>query len=367
MTEEKVYWVWLSTVPGIGARRFYKLIECFGTPRGVWEASLGALRTQREYLGDKTFEQIHLSRQGEILKKAELALSTPGIRVVTLVCPEYPPLLKTIYDPPPVLYLKGQLLKTEPGVVAVVGSRRSSDYGRQAAARISEELAQAGIAVVSGLARGIDTFAHKGALKAEGGYTAAVLGCGVDMIYPPENRWLYEKIAETGTLISEYPVGTHPASSNFPARNRIISGLAQGVLVVEAGLKSGALITVDFALEQGRDVYALPGNIGSVYSEGTNKLLKDGAKMITCVEDILEDFHSFDRLKAQKPPKAPLFLDFFENEVYNALEEGAKSLDALIILTGMEPGRLQAALTLLEIKGIIKQNPGKIFMLQWKA
>lgn len=361
--DARAYWVWLSGVPGVGARRFYKLMEAFGSPQAVFEASDRALNTQREALGEKALEQIRMSRQGALLSKAEGVLSMAGLQVMTLLSPEYPPLLKTIYDPPPVLYGKGLLLRSECRMIAVVGSRRSSEYGRQAAARFCEALARSGAAVVSGLARGIDTYAHRGALKAEGGYTVAVLGCGPDIVYPPENRWLYDRIVQQGTLLSEYPPGTHPAAGNFPARNRIISGLSRGLVVVEAGLKSGALITVDFALEQGREVYALPGNVSSPFSEGTNKLLKEGARLITDPEEILEDIG----LSGQRPGTGPantVPLDFFESRVYNALEEGAKGLDELLDATGLEAGRLHAALTLMEIKGIIKQNPGKIFTLQ---
>lgn len=359
----RAYWVWLSSVPGVGARRFYKLMEAFGSPQAVFEASEQALSTQRDALGEKALEQVRMSRQGALLSKAEGLLSMPALQILTLLSPEYPPLLKTIYDPPPVLYGKGLALRSECRMIAVVGSRRSSEYGRQSAARFCETLARSGAAVVSGLARGIDTYAHRGALKAEGGYTIAVLGCGVDIVYPPENRWLYDRIVQQGTLLSEYPPGTYPAAGNFPARNRIISGLCRGLVVVEAGLKSGALITVDYALEQGREVYALPGNVGSPFSEGTNKLLKEGARLITDPEEILEDIGLSGSKPVQKNEDA-VPLDFFESRVYNALEEGAKGLDELLNATGLEAGRLQAALTLMEIKGIIKQNPGKIFTLQ---
>ncbi|MBE3102210.1 MAG: DNA-protecting protein DprA, partial [Firmicutes bacterium] len=186
-------------------------------------------------------------------------------------------------------------------------------------------------------------------------------------VYPPENIGLYKAISERGTIISEYPPGTLPAAGNFPARNRIISGLSHGTLVIEAGLKSGALITVDCALEQGREVYALPGNISSQFSTGTNKLLKEGAKLITSVEDILEDLNITNCFGAAKPTNRAIVLDFFETEVYNALEDGEKGVEELIQKTGIDIGRLNAVLTIMEIKGIIKQIPGKIFMKQWNS
>jgi DNA processing protein len=396
VTNEKIYWIWLSTIPGIGARRFLKLLEYFESPQQLFEASDQELAQSAKILGDKCAEQIAAARNEEALKRAESILNLPDIRTLTLMCPDYPPLLKAIYDPPPVLYCKGLPLRTDGSSIAVVGSRRSSEYGRMAARRLSCRLAAAGVSIVSGMARGIDTMAHRGALDAANGYTVAVLGCGVDYIYPPENSSLYKSILERGTILSEYPPGTIPTAGNFPARNRIISGLAHGTLVVEAGLKSGALITVDFALEQGREVYALPGNINSPFSEGTNKLLKDGARMITSERDILEDLDvSFkpmfspasgpiaaanDSLSTggagpsgtqssdipQAAAKAAV-LDFFETLVYNALEDGEKGLEELIQATNLPVGRLNATLTLMEIKGIIKQIPGKIFMIQWKA
>ena len=228
--------------------------------------------------------------------------------------------------------------------------------------------------MISGMARGIDTMAHKGALDAKSGYTAAVFGCGVDIVYPPENKSLYQSIAEWGSLFSEYPPGTGPSAGNFPARNRIISGLANGTLVIEAGQKSGALITVDFALEQGREVCAIPGNINSPYSKGTNRLLKEGARVVTSVDDILEDLDitapvctSRDSATRSGEAAKTGALDFFETSVYNALEDGEKGLEELIQITNLPPGQLNAILTFMEIKGIIKQLPGKIFMKQWKA
>jgi len=370
--EEKLFWIWLNNIPGIGARRFYKLMECYKSPRQLFYAVEEELGAAGVILGDKTMNCFReLKRDGE-LEKAQRLMEYPGLQILTLLSPSYPPLLKSIYDPPPVLYCLGSPLQSDHPAIAVVGSRRSSEYGRMAARKISCELAGLGVTVVSGMARGIDAMAHKGALDTKSGYTIAVLGSGVDYIYPAENAALYRSILRNGTIISEFPPGTAPAPGNFPARNRIVSGLSYGVLVVEAGLKSGALITVDCALEQGREVYALPGNISSPFSQGTNKLLKEGAKMVTSAEDILEDLrtaYSFEtQAKSGSPPstQAPV-LDFFESLVYNALEDGEKGLEDLIQTTRMPPGQLNGVLTLMEIKGIIRQLPGKIFVKQWKA
>ena len=374
LTDEKVYWIWLSSISGIGARRFYKLLKYFKSPRRLYEASKTEAEQASRILGKKCWGKIAAARNTETLEKAERILSMPEFSVLTLSSPEYPPLLKSTYDPPPVLYCKGRPFPSGIPAVAVVGSRRCSGYGRTVARRISCELAQAGVAVISGMARGIDTMAHKGALDAKSGYTAAVFGCGVDIVYPPENKSLYQTIAERGSLFSEYPPGTGPSAGNFPARNRIISGLANGTLVIEAGQKSGALITVDFALEQGREVCAIPGNINSPYSKGTNRLLKEGARVVTSVDDILEDLDitapvctSRDSATRSGEAAKTGALDFFETSVYNALEDGEKGLEELIQITNLPPGQLNAILTFMEIKGIIKQLPGKIFMKQWKA
>jgi DNA processing protein len=370
---EKRYWVWLSCIPGIGARRFYKLLEFFDSPAEIFRATDAELKHAELIIGKKNIEILRNYKSEKYLKQADAILLNQNIRVITLLCKEYPPLLKTIYDPPPVIYVMGQELKTNLPTIAIVGSRRSSEYGRITARNISRTLAEAGVVIISGMARGIDSMAHAGALDAENGYTIAVLGCGVDYIYPLENKRLYYSILERGTIISEYPPGTSPAPGNFPARNRIVSGMSHGILVVEAGIKSGALITVDCALEQGRDVYALPGNINSPLSQGTNKLLKEGAKIVTSVEDIIEDLKNASLLQSQsilpfhRPDSSTQVLDLFESLVYNALEDGEKGFEDLVLLTKIEPGQLNGILTLMEIKGVIKKLPGKIFSIQWKV
>jgi len=359
---DKAYWVWLSCVPGIGARRFIMLKEWFGSPKTLWESHEKDIVTHKAILGEKAVKSLLDCKNEKHLERAVSILSDPSIFVVTLDEEQYPVLLKNIFDPPPILYCRGLLINNDLMHIAIVGSRRTSEYGRQMAERFAWELSIAGMGIISGAARGIDTMAHRGALKA-GGYTIAVLGCGVDIAYPVDNRKLFMQIEEFGTIVSEYPPGTYPAQTNFPARNRIISGISKGVLVIEAGERSGALITVDFALEQGRDVYALPGNINNPYCAGTNRLLKEGARLVTDAAEIVDESvieKTLDENKIEKPKSVQL--DLFETEVYNALEEGEKYIEDLTYTTGIHIGKLNAILTMLEIKGMVKQLPGNIFI-----
>ncbi|MFY9279812.1 MAG: DNA-processing protein DprA [Caldicoprobacterales bacterium] len=362
--EERIFWVWLSQIPGIGARRFHVLIEYFGGADRVWFASEEDITGLAPSLGRNVVNEIINQRNNNTLDRIKKMLDSTEFRIITLLDDEYPVLLRQIYDPPPVLYCKGLPIENNHPTISIVGSRRSTAYGRQMAEKFSYELASAGVTIVSGLARGIDAMAHYGALKAEG-RTIGVLGCGIDVIYPPENRRLFSKMEQEGTIITEYPPGASPVAGNFPARNRIISGMTRGVLVIEAGEKSGALITVDFALEQGREVYALPGNINVSQSVGTNKLLKEGARLVTEVHDILEDL-GLQKEKVENESKS-VQLDFFETQVYNALQEGERHLEELSKITKLDINRLNAVLTMLEVKGIVKQMPGKIFIRNWDA
>ena len=359
---DKAYWIWLSCVPGIGARRFSMLNEWFGSPKALWESQDRDISKYQTILGERSTKSILDHKNEKYVEKAASILSEPGIFVITLIDEQYPVLLRSIFDPPAVLYCKGLPFKNDVQYIAVVGSRRTSEYGRQMADRFAYDLSLAGVGIVSGAARGIDTMAHKGALRADG-YTIAVLGCGVDIAYPADNRKLFTQIEEHGTLLSEYPPGTYPAPTNFPARNRIISGISKAVLVVEAGERSGAIITVDFALEQGRDVYALPGNINNPYCVGTNRLLKEGARLVTDIKEIIDDsMIEKSRVLNQIKKQESIQLDLFETEVYNALEDGEKYIEDLAFTTGIHIGKLNAILTMLEIKGIVKQLPGNIFI-----
>lgn len=359
--QEKVYWIWLARVPGIGSRRFNRLLEMYDSPINVWKASDEDIMARADKLGKNVACNIIHYRHERYLKEAAKSLQIPGVRVIIPTDAEYPWILKQIYDPPAVLYCRGNYMDFSKPTISIVGSRNPTKYGRQIAEKIAFELASAGVTIISGLARGIDTMAHLGALRAKGN-TIAVMGSGIDVIYPPENKKIFSDIEMHGTIISEYPPGTRPLPGNFPARNRIISGLSNGVLVVEAGSKSGALITVDFALEQGREVYAIPGNIDSSQSMGTNNILKQGAKLVTSAEDILEDLDIKGNSSIKMSSAAPIQLDIFETQVYNALEEGEKHLEELASITNMDIAKLNAVLTMMEIKGIVKQLPGKIFI-----
>jgi len=289
--DAKAYWVGLNRVYGLGPKRFQLLRKHFGSPERVWKSKESELA---KILGQNSpvVQNILKCRATLDLEKELANLEERKIQVLTLEDTAYPVNLLQIYDPPPVLYVKGVLAQEDAKAVAVVGSRRATPYGKAVADQLAGDLAQAGITVVSGLARGVDTCGHRGALRC-GGRTLAVLGCGVDVVYPRENQELFEEIAAKGAIISEFPLGTPPEASNFPVRNRIISGLALGVLVVEAAEDGGALITADFALEQGRDVFAVPGAITNRYSRGTNRLIKDGAKLVEGVADILEEYPAF--------------------------------------------------------------------------
>ena len=275
--------------------------------------------------------------------------------------PSYPPLLKTIYDPPYLLYYRGNLPAESDLCIAMVGSRRATPYGRYVAETIAWDLAKQEVWVVSGLARGIDAWSHLGCLQA-GGKTAAILGCGLDIVYPQEHLVLCQRIAENGAVISEYPLGTPPYPQHFPARNRIISGFCRGVIVVEAAEKSGSLITADFALEQGRDVFAVPGPVTSAMSSGTHRLIKQGAKLIDSAADVLEEYSPSPVLSVEK---TDLFsFSQAEREVLELIAAGAADFDYLVVQTGIDAGAMAALLTGWEIKGLIKSMPGRQYVFR---
>lgn len=370
MEGSKQYWVWLGSVPGVGAVKSKKLLEKFNDPYNIWNAGEDELRLL-PFLTKTDIINLTDIKIKENVKKHLENIYRHNIKVITLDDKLYPLYLKNIYDPPVVLYMKGNIEEDEK-YLAVVGSRKATSYGLGMAQTISCELAKYGITVVSGMARGIDSFAHKGALGSNG-RTIAVLGCGLDIVYPYENKKLMESIIENGACISEYLPGTTPCAGNFPARNRIISGMSLGVIVIEAGERSGSLITANFALEQGREVFALPGNVNSINSTGTNKLIKEGAKIVTGIDDILEELNiSFSEEKIKdfftrklKDDKLFKGLDDEERKIAVSLKTEPFHIDAIAKKTGFSIQMVSSILVMLELKGVVEQLPGKIYKLKF--
>lgn len=283
------YWIWLASVEGLGPVKKFALLNKFETVKRIYNA------TEKEILkvdgmSDKIVQNMQKAKDSKLLEKYEKYILKNDIKIINISDDNYPAKLKNIYAPPITIFAKGDISLLSSKAIAIVGSREPSKYGICVAEKFSKELSKEGITIVSGLARGIDTFAHIGALSSFG-KTIAVLGSGIDVVYPKENAKYYREISEKGLIISEYIVGTAPESKNFPQRNRIISGLSDGVLVVEARKNSGTMITTDFALEQGKELYVIPGNITSNLSVGTNNLIKEGAKLVTDVCEILEDLN----------------------------------------------------------------------------
>ena len=363
---DKAFVAAIASIEGIGARQTAHLVDVFGGAVNAWQAPEQEVRSRLfpENLADR-----FLSERSFIDVEANyLTLQKESIDIVSICEEEYPRALKEISSPPAVLYIKGRLPNSCLTHVAVVGTRRATLYGRKIAERLCSQLAERGIVVVSGMARGIDTCAHKGAVHS-GGYTVAVLGCGLDIVYPKENQELMEQIIERGAVISEFPLGTPPERTNFPARNRIISGLSRGVLVVEAPEKSGALITADFALEQGREVFAVPGPINSANSRGCHSLLKQGAKLTENVQDILEELETgfqytfpFSQ-EEENSHSMPGTSDREMEEVIALLAGGPAAVDEICEETGKSPSELNRVLTKMELEGLIIKAEGKIHII----
>ena len=362
MAEDIFYWLALHLTPGVGSILIKRLLDRFKTPEAVFRAPLKEL-LRNEGLGERVAGEIQKGPSEKVVKRELSRLEKTGGKFVTLKDDDYPKRLKDIYDPPALLYLRGELRRKDELAVAVVGSRKTSAYGREVTERIGRDLARHGVTVVSGMARGIDSVAHQGALQG-GGRTIAVLGCGVDMIYPSENRNLFHQIIEQGAVLSEFPMGSPPEAGHFPRRNRIISGLSIGVVIVQASAESGSLITAGYALEQGREIFAVPGNIGAEGSRGTNRLIKEGAKLVESSEDILEEVLPQWRREgemAQKGEDPVLTLTEAEKCLYGLLEETPLHIDALIRESQLDPGNVSSLLLNLELKGLISQWPGKCF------
>jgi DNA processing protein len=349
-----MYWVGLNLVKGIGAVRFKALVEAFGTPEAAWNAPAEAWI--KAGLSQKIVESFQRVRKGVSLDQTWERIQSLGANLLTWNDDRYPRHLKEIEQPPPVLYVRGNLAPEDEWAVAIVGTRRVTAYGRQVAEEVATTLAHSGVTVVSGLARGVDSIAHQAALNA-GGRTLAVLGNGVDLIYPPENRRLAAQIMEHGALISDYPLGTKPDGINFPPRNRIISGLSMAVIIVEAGVTSGALITATFAAEQGRDVFAVPGNINAPQSQGTNRLIRDGAQPLLDPQDVLEALN-LTMVTEHRAVRVALPADPLEARLYQLLTPEPKHVDEIRAQADMPIETVSATLAMMELKGMVRQVGG---------
>ena len=345
------YWVALSFVRGIGAVRFRRLLDAFGSARAAWEAP-------EESLLESGLPESVCRNLAGLRSRLDVAASweqirARGIQVLTWEDAAYPERLGALEQPPPVLYLRGAIQPEDAWAVAVVGTRRVTRYGRQVAEEIGAALARQGITVVSGLARGVDGIAHRAALQA-GGRTIAVLGSGVDHIYPPEHRRLAEEIIPAGALLSDYPPGTPPDAANFPPRNRIIAGLALATVVVEAGETSGALITARFAAEQGREVFAVPGGIYAPQSKGPNRLIKNGAHPFLSVDDLLEVLN-ITQVEQYRQARLALPDDPVESKLLSLLRDEPLHVDELRAQADLPVAQVSAALTMMELKGLVRQ------------
>jgi DNA processing protein len=352
--DERLFWVGLNQVKGIGAARFQKLLDHFGDAQTAWEAPPAAI--QAVGLPKKILDNFLQMRASVDLLAIWEHLDTQGITLLTLLDESYPRRLKEISQPPPVLYVRGEIIPQDEWAVAIVGTRRFTHYGRQVAEEVAAFLARNGVTVVSGLARGVDSVAHQAALNA-GGRSIAVLGNGVDQIYPAENTNLAEKMIQSGAVISDYPIGTPPDGSNFPPRNRIIAGLSIAAVIVEAGRRSGALITAEFAANQGREVFAVPGKIFAPESKGTNRLIRDGAHPLLSPEDLMAAL-DLTMVTEHQTARTVLPADATEAALFKVLGHEPKHVDEIGMEANLPIEQVSATLALMELKGIVRQVGG---------
>ncbi len=352
----------LYLVDGIGSIRLRALMAKFGQVQTIFNADEQTLMSI-EGIDLKLARRIQAAKNNPLAQEQLKQAEKSGTKILTFWDNDYPKNLKKIYDPPAFLFLKGQFIPADEFAIAIVGTRLPSSYGKFCAERLSQDLVQKGFVIVSGLARGIDTLAHQTALRA-GGRTIAVLGSGVDIIYPAENYRLYNQISENGVVVSEFLLGTKPDAPNFPRRNRIVSGLSLGVLVVEAGLKSGALITANYSLEHNREVFAIPGNINSPKSVGCNRLIMEGAKLVLGVEDIVNELApQLDHLARQnRIQRAQITLSSEEKKLLDSLSAEPIHIDAIAAENNISISQALGILLSLELKEMVKQVPGKYFI-----
>jgi len=355
-------WIALSRVKGLGRVTFKKLVAHFGDPAAAFSSTSSEL-SAIEGLDANVIEGLRGFAEWEEVEKEIRRAEQAGATLIPFSDANYPPRLRMIADPPPLLYVKGEVRADDDRAVAVVGSRSASEYGQRVARNLCRDLASLGFTVVSGMARGLDGAAHEAALSA-GGRTLAVLGSGVDRPYPPEHEKLYHRIREKGAVISEFPMGTRPLAFNFPARNRLISGLSLGVVVVEATEKSGSLITAALALEQGREVFAVPGEVGASRSRGTHRLIRQGAKLVESVADIVEEIapQLLNRASVSRPGAQrmlPQQARAAARKVFALLQERSAQIDEVIESSGLSPAEVSEILLDLELQGYVRQLPGK--------
>ena len=357
------YWIGFSFIPGIGRVRLGQLESYFGNLEAAWKASVRELK--KAHLDDGIVHAMTTWRPRLSLDEEMEKMKRYGVQAFTWHDEKYPSRLKEIYDYPPILYMKGELLPEDEWCLAVVGTRRATVYGRQVTEEIVTDLAHNKITIVSGLARGIDTVAHQAALEA-GGRTIAVSACGLDIIYPAENTNLAKRIIEHGALISEYPLGTKPKPEHFPRRNRILSGMSLGVLVTEAGESSGALITADLALEQNRDVLAVPGSVLSPASRGTNHLIQEGAKLVQNCQDILEELN-LRAVAQQLEFKEIIPASDTESLLMKKLSAEPAHIDEICASSGLPVSTVSSTLAMMELKGLVKSIGSMKYVLAREA
>lgn len=363
-------WLALALTPGLGARMAGKLLREFGSPEAVFNASLTALEAQR--LPAAMAQALHARESMSAAAKELAQAQAAGCRLLTWDEPAYPARLKEIYDPPPLLYVLGNIELLNRHIISIVGSRRPTPYGNQMAERLGRDLAERGLVIASGLARGIDASAHKGALSTAQGATIGVVGAGIDVIYPKENKKLFAEIMQRGAIISEFFMGTFPAPQNFPIRNRVIAGMGLGVVVVEGAQYSGSLITARLGMEFGREVFGVPGNATQPSSFGPNQLIKQGAKLVTGWEDVVEELPTPVRAEllpvetASSEERAHLVeqsLSPSERTLYDLLAaDKSRPVDDLVENSGLTSSEVLAGLFDLELKGVVRQLPGKQFL-----
>lgn len=358
---QEKYWLGFNLVAGIGTAKLQALLDYFGSPAAAWEAT----DAQMQRLGlDKRARNNLIQARAEYDLEAKLAeLKQAGIKLLHWDSPDYPLYLKEIPAPPPVLYMHGRLDEQDQVAVAIVGTRRLTSYGRQMTHELTAGLVRHGVTIVSGLARGIDAIAHRTALEL-GGRTIAVLGSGLAQIYPPENRNIVKQILaqDQGAVISEYELNTKPQAKNFPPRNRIISGLSLGTIVVEGDVKSGAMITAKFALEQNREVFAVPGNVTSPASKGPNSLIQQGAKLVTSVEDVLEELDFVQKVE-QAAVQMALPMSAEEAALLPHLSQEPVHIDEICRESDLPAAKVSSTLTLMELKGLVQNVGGMKYAL----